>query len=186
MGNYNVVQTLTPVQAGKLGTPSQGSKREVDIRPAWMGSSQGRNLDTLSDDSAVPDNRDRKKARLWVLIVLILSTATSKYVRPMSLDIDNGLPGIEMWFGTNKANEVGFLCHLDTCAVMNTYNLKDYQWLMTQYPGIVAEYLQYDDKPPFESLQLQAAIEDLEKSESEHEIPSSYCAVSLTLYAGNY
>ena len=43
---------------------------------------------------------------------------------PMSLYIDNGLPCIELWFDNNEENTVGFICHVDTCAVMNTGNLE--------------------------------------------------------------
>ena len=40
----------------------------------------------------------------------------------MPIDVDNGLPGIELWFGREEADEVGMLCHMDTCAAMNTGN----------------------------------------------------------------
>lgn len=143
-------------------------RREVDNRPAWLSSSPNKKLVTFSDTREVPEDRDRKKARQWVLSAVILNTSTSEYVQPMPLDVDNGLPGIEMWFGKNEDSEVGFLCHLDTCAAMNTGNLRVHQWLMTQYPDIVAEYLQYDDETPFEPLQLQVAIKDVEKAESKH------------------
>ena len=41
----------------------------------------------------------------------------------MPIDVDNGLTGIELYFGREEANEVGMLCHMDTCAAMNTGNL---------------------------------------------------------------
>ena len=50
----------------------------------------------------------------------------------MPLDVDNGLPGIEMWFDTNEINEVRFIYHLETYVAMNTSNLKACQWLITQ------------------------------------------------------
>ena len=64
---------------------------------------------------------------------------------PMPLDVDTGLPGIELWFGMNSDNEVGSICHMNICAAMNTDNMKVNQWLMTKYPHIVAEYIQLDD-----------------------------------------
>ena len=36
---------------------------------------------------------------------------------------------------------------------------------MTQHPNIVAEYIQYDDATPFQPLQLQCTINDLETAE---------------------
>ena len=64
---------------------------------------------------------------------------------PMPLDVDNSLPVIELWFGNNEKNEVGFICHTDTCAVMNTGNLEVHKWCMTSHPHLVAEYIHFDD-----------------------------------------
>ena len=58
--------------------------------------------------------------------------------------------------------------HVDTCVTMNTGNLNVHQWLITQYPHIVAEYLQYDDAETFEPLTILVVIKDLEKVDSEH------------------
>ena len=66
----------------------------------------------------------------------------------MLLDVDNGLPGIKLWFGNNEANNLVFICHLDTCVAMNTGNLAVHQWLMSSYPHLVAEYIQFDDINP--------------------------------------
>ena len=63
----------------------------------------------------------------------------------MPLDVDNVLPGIEIWFGTDPANEISFIHHMDTCAAMNTGNLLVHKWLMTQNPELVAEYIQFND-----------------------------------------
>ena len=53
----------------------------------------------------------------------ILTTPASNITPPMPLDGDSGLPGVEMWFGRNRSSEVGMLCHLDLCAVINTGKL---------------------------------------------------------------
>ena len=86
----------------------------------------------------------------------------------MPLDVDNGLPGIELWFGNNEKDEISFICHMDTCAAMNTGNLSVHKWLMTSHPHLVAEYIQFDDTNPFEPLRLHCAVEDLSKTESMH------------------
>ena len=57
----------------------------------------------------------------------VMKTLNSNYVPPMPLDVDNGLPGIELWFGDTEKGEVGVLCHLDTCAAMSTGNLRVYK-----------------------------------------------------------
>ena len=86
----------------------------------------------------------------------------------MPLDVDNGLPSIELWFGTDTTNEISFICHMDTCAAMNTGNFLVYKWLMMQKTDLVTEYIQFNDAHPFESLQLHWAVEDLATTKSMH------------------
>ena len=83
----------------------------------------------------------------------------------MPFDVDNGLPGVEIWFGTKEEDEECFVCHLDYCAAMNTGNLRVHQWLMTQHPTVVAKYIQYDDANHFQPLQLQCSINDIVQAE---------------------
>ena len=115
-----------------------------------------------------PFDEARKKGCLMVYSADIFISDTATNTPPMPLDVDNGLPGIELWFGTSPANEISFICHMDTCAAMNTGNLTVHQWLMTKYPHLVAEYIQYDDSSPFEPLKLHCAVEDLVSIESLH------------------
>ena len=75
----------------------------------------------------------------------------------------HGLPGIELCFGKVCTSEVGLLCHLDSCAAMNTVNLRVHQWLITTYPHLVSEYIQYDDSLPFQPLQLSCAVTYMER-----------------------
>lgn len=76
----------------------------------------------------------------------------------MALDVDNVLPGVELWLGRNASSEVGLLMHLDSCAAMNTGKLSVHQWMIMKYPHLVAEYIRYDNANPFEPLQLACAI----------------------------
>ena len=96
-----------------------------------------------------------KKGRTWVFSAQVLTAPAAAYSPPIPLDIDNGLPGIELWFGKMDDSEVCLICHLYSCAVMNTGNLLVHRWLMKKYPHLVAEYIQYDDSKPFQPLQLQ-------------------------------
>ena len=115
-----------------------------------------------------PSDVPRKKGRLWAYTANIFVSDTSSTTPPMPLDVDNGLPGIELWFGTSTKNEISFICHMDTCAAMNTGNLTVHKWLMSKYPHLVAEYIQFDDSRPFEPLKLHCAVEDLVATESLH------------------
>ena len=87
---------------------------------------------------------------------------------PTLLDVDNSLPGIELWFSSDSEHEVCFICHMDTCASMNTCNVRLYQWLMTKYQHIVAKYIQHDNIHPFEPLQLHCAVKNIARIESMH------------------
>ena len=146
VGHYGPNNDLPPTPTGTTVDIPSGLHRDIDNRPAWMtGQSRG-HPGPGNDSCNIVSDRDRKKARQWVVSALVLNTNTSTYTQPMPLDVDNGLPGVELWFGSNDASEVGFMCHLDTCVAMNTGNLRVHQWLMATYPDIVAEYLQYDDK----------------------------------------
>ena len=46
----------------------------------------------------------------------------------MSLDVDNSLPGIELWVGNSEASEVDLLYHLNSFAAMDTVNLQVHNW----------------------------------------------------------
>ena len=91
----------------------------------------------------------------------ILETPTSDVKPPMPLDVDNGLPGVELWFDREVLSEIGLLFYLDSCAVMNTVNLNVHQLLMTEHTYLVAECIQYDDATSFQPLQLACAVKDL-------------------------
>ena len=86
----------------------------------------------------------------------------------MPLDVDNGIPVIELWFGRNEDSKVGLMCHLDSCATMNIGNLRVYQWLITAYHHLVAEYIQYNDATLLQSLLLPCTVNTLEATESMH------------------
>ena len=120
--------------------------------------SASRKRDGAKEDNVIPDDANRKKGRLWVFNAHIFVTPTEYLNSPMPLDVDDGLPGIELWFGQNESSEVGLLCHLDSCAATNTGDLTVHQWLMTAHPHIVAEYIQFDDETPFQPMQLQCAV----------------------------
>ena len=84
----------------------------------------------------------------------------------MPLTVDNKLPGCTLRFGKTEgkteANEVSFICHVDTCTAMSTGNLLLHQWIMTKYLSIVAEYTQYDNITPFEPMRLSLDLKGLD------------------------
>ena len=81
------------------------------------------------------------------VIVLTYKLFASTFVCPMTLDIDNSIPGILLGIGqTSSSISPKFIAHIDTCASMNTGNLLLHQWIITKYPACVAEYTQFYDK----------------------------------------
>ena len=120
------------------------------------------------DPQDTSKDEPRKKSRLWIFSTNILVNNTLSISPPIPLDVYNALPGIELWFGTSSENEVRYMCHMDTCVAMNTGNLLIHQWNLTSHPHLVAEFIQYDDRDPFDPLKFHCAVEDLVKTESMH------------------
>ena len=127
--------------------------RNVNNDPAWMQSNNGNGASSSSrqDDQS-------KKPRLFVYAARVFAAHTHHRLRHMPLDLDNGLPAIEIRFGLTSTTETCFACHVDSCAAMNTGNLLLHEWIMTTYPEIVCSYEQFDDENPFEPLRLACAV----------------------------
>ena len=102
---------------------------------------------------------------MWLFSVYILTTSASNMNPPIPLDVDNTLPGIELWFPSKN----GLLYHLNMCAAINACIICVHQWLMITNPHLVTEYIQYDDCKPFQPLQLQCAVNELSNTKYMHE-----------------
>ena len=94
------------------------------------------------------------------VIILTDKIFTSMIVRPMPLNIDNGLPGILIKIVQNSSSILpNVLTHIYTCALMNTENLLLHQWIIKMHPACVAVNTQFDDENnEFQPIQLQLAI----------------------------
>lgn len=132
-------------------------RRPVDNRPAWVANAESKRKNNSEFTEDTPSSR----GRLFVMTAPILSHSEERCA-PMPLTVDNKLPGCTLRFGKTEADEVSFICHVDTCAAMSTGNLLLHQWIMTKYPSIVAEYTQYDDNTPFEPIRLSVALQGLD------------------------
>ena len=158
---------LLPPRHDQTRTPHP-PQRPVDNRPAWMTSpdhsttGKRNNHSPGNDSTLMIDEPSDKRGRLCVVsaAIFISKLAQSKALRQMPLDLDNGLPGILVRVGLEQDSDMCFMCHVDSCAAMNTGNLLLHQYLITQHPHLVAEYIQYDDSHPFEPIQLQCAVDD--------------------------
>ena len=50
-----------------------------------------------------------EKGYMWVFSVMLLMNLAAKYTSHMPLDVDNGLPGSELWFGASEAYVICFI-----------------------------------------------------------------------------
>ena len=82
------------------------------------GAQDGERIVHFSNDN-VPDDARRKKIRIWVFTAQILTIPAANINPPVTLNVDNGLPRIELWFGKSASTKIGLLCHLDLYAAMN-------------------------------------------------------------------
>ena len=68
-----------------------------------------------------PRKEDKsKKPRVFVYTTKIYAAHTNHRLHHMPLDLNNGLPEIEMRFGLDNTTETCFACHVDSCSAMNT------------------------------------------------------------------
>lgn len=103
-------------------------------------------------------------------------------VRQMPLDIDNGLPGIEVNFGS-----IVFLCHANSCAAMNTGNKLLHQWIISTYPEIVVAYEEFNDPNPFEPLGLQCAVsKEFMCDDTDPSLALADCLTAVVTYRTSY
>lgn len=93
-----------------------------------------------------------------MLVSAILSTTNASCLRHIPLSLDNGLPSAVFKFGSTDENKIPFLCHIDSCAAMNTANPLLHTWIITTYPEIVHSCEHHDDVKPFEPISLDCAI----------------------------
>ena len=145
-------------------------RKPIDNRPAWVART-GYDVDKPTEKRQVEfamDETTKKNGRLFVTLGSVLGSTLGAKGAPMPLDVDNGLPGIKMRFGKTEDTKVTLICNVDTCAAMSTGNLQLHEWIMTTYPEIVAEYIQYVDNKPFEPIQLSCAVQDLDTVQAEH------------------
>ena len=57
----------------------------------------------------------------------------------MTLDLDNGLPGVVLQIGkTHNEDTISFLDHVNIYAAMNKVNLLSQKYIMTKHPSLVA------------------------------------------------
>jgi hypothetical protein len=132
--------------------------RNISNAPAWMTNASSV-TNTTEGDTTLENDGKPKKPKLFVVSASCFASS-AKVCRPMPLEMDNGLPAVQFRFGHTDDDEINFSCHVDSCAAMNVGNLRVHQWIITNYPAVVEEYIQFDDENPFDPIQLECAVDD--------------------------
>ena len=101
------------------------------------------------------------KSPAFLFSAACFNTVPSNRARPMPINIENSLPVVAMRFGISDEKEMSFNVHLDSCAGLNIGNIDVHKWIITTYPFIVKNYIQFDDKDKFEPLGLNCAVNDV-------------------------
>lgn len=168
--DYSLVRVPTARDRNEdiiVSRPSQSDMIENDVSRLLESKCLIEYRPSESRATIVPSVLDNRKspvigfrANILVMTAPILNHSQAE-APAMPLSIDNNLPGCQFRFGKNAETEISFLCHIDTCAAMSTGSLRLHQWIMTKYPAIVAEYIQYNDQQPFEPIKLAVALKDL-------------------------
>jgi hypothetical protein len=111
--------------------------------------------------STAPTNTP-KKARFFVNVVKTFQNhaiSQSPALPPMPIAIDNGLPHVHFELG-KLSSDVVLSGLADTCGALNTGYKRYHQYIMSEHPEIVHEYLEFDSSTPFEPIRLGGAIID--------------------------
>jgi hypothetical protein len=154
---------LPPPVPVHAALPSQPSlKRTVDNSPAWLAASNRQRAVKFENESTsgAPANATTEHSvsdldnPLFVITTGIYNMSAG--MRRAPIKTDNQLPCVVLLF---KSKEVTarFRVHIDSCASLNVGNLGVHQWIMTTYPDIVEEYIQFDDPNAFHPIHLRVA-----------------------------
>ena len=71
--------------------------------------------------------------------------------------------------------------HIEYCDAMNVGNLRIHLWVITTHQEIVSHYIQYNDKKPFEPIELNYEVEDYETMKDTYGK-----LTALVVYLNNY
>ena len=106
------------------------------------------------------EDRKPTNAPLFVIGAQIYSNNGITHPCSMPLTIDNNLQSINTRFGSiQNHSEISFTSHIYSCAAMNVGNIKIHKWVITTHPEIVSHYIQYNNEKPFETIQINCAVE---------------------------
>lgn len=104
--------------------------------------------------------------------------------KPMPLPLDNLLPSIIMSFANKQGEEItSFRVLADSCAGMNTGNLRTHMIIMSLFPDIVESFQIFDNPDNlFDPLKLHCAVNNNDNSETNYDD----CLTATVTYRTTY
>jgi hypothetical protein len=128
------------------------------------GFTPGHCLNLLDPSSSSQDSSSTKRARFFVQFVEAFPARVSPatpVLPPMPITIDNGLLHLTLSLGSSPDSNPSLCGLMDTCGALNTGFLPFHQWVMSERPDVVPEYLEFDASNPFEPSNLVAPSKTL-------------------------
>ena len=157
-GNLDDQNRRVPLPPRVREEDHQKLEQEVNNMPTWMVKRSKKKTAFQVDKPTKPP--------AFLFSAVCFNSGSSNRVRPIPINIDNGLPAVAMRFGISDEKEMNFNVHLDSCAGLNIGNLDVHKWVITTYPYIVKHYIQFEDKDKFEPLGLNCAVNDVKDVEN--------------------
>ena len=77
----------------------------------------------------------------------------------MPIAINNSLPSINMLINILADDEIKMSMLVDISAAMNIVDTTYHQWVMSQYPSMVAEYIECVPNTDYDVVQILVALD---------------------------
>ena len=149
----SVTQVSNPTQPPVAPLPSSLHQTSVvDTPPTKHGLGRGGQINRPSWQTS------DKRTRFFAICVTV-SNINFSHQKPMPIAINNSLPSIKMLIGLLSDEENMMSMLVDTGAAMNTGNKAYHQWVMSQCPSMVAEYIECGPNTDYDVVQILAALD---------------------------
>ena len=106
-----------------------------------------------------PSWQTSDKRTHFFAICVTVSNITFANQKPMPIAINNSFSSIKMLIDMLSDDENKMSVLVDTGVAMNTGDKTYHQWVMSQYPSMVAEYIECSPNTDYDIVQILAAVD---------------------------
>ena len=108
---------------------------------------------------APENNTSNNNINHWILPILVGVHIFNVVGRnPMTININNNLPCVDFKLGKNNIATSSLRMFVYSDAAMNSSNLNYHRSIMSRFPDVVAEYIDYGPGTKDELVQLKVAV----------------------------